>query len=190
MSIQFFENQIDFRNWLLINHAIEKEIWLGFYNKKSNLNGISYKDAIDEALCFGWIDGIRKSIDDIRYTNRFTPRTTKSIWSQVNINRVAELTNQGKMHPSGIKVFENRDTKMEKLYSHEQEKFELSSDYENIFKENVTGWSFFQNQAPSYKKQATWWVISAKQVVTRQKRLNILIECSEKGEKVPPFRRP
>ena len=190
MSIQFFVNQIDFRNWLLINHSNEKEIWIGFYNKKSNLKGISYKDAIDEALCFGWIDGIRKSIDKISYTNRFTPRTTKSIWSQVNINRVTELLSQGKMHPSGIKVFENRDTKMEKLYSHEQEKFELSSEYENMLKENLTAWNFYKNQSSSYKKQATWWVISAKQEVTRLKRLNILIECSEKSEKVPPLRRP
>ncbi len=190
MNIIFFNNQKILGHWYFENHNSEKELWIGFHNQKSKLKGISYKQALDEALCFGWIDGIRKSIDEHSYKIRFTPRTAKSIWSQVNIKRLNELKEMSLMHQTGIEVFKNRDLKMENLYSHEQENFELPLNFTEVFKKNLNAWNYFQNLTPSYKKQAIWWVISAKQEATKLKRLHILLECSDNREKIPPLRRP
>ena len=188
MDPVFFKSRNDLRRWFLKNHDKLDELLMGFYLKKANLEGIDYKEAVDEALAFGWIDGIRKSYDDKSYTTRFTPRRKRSIWSKINIERIKELTEAGLMHESGLKVFENRDKKRANLYSFEQEKVEFTIEQEKLFKENKKAWDFFQKQVPSYKRPATWWVISAKQDQTQWKRLNVLIENSENGEKIPPLR--
>ncbi|HMG14849.1 MAG TPA: YdeI/OmpD-associated family protein [Saprospiraceae bacterium] len=190
MDIIFFDKQSDLRNWLLENHKRASELWIGFHKIKSKLNSITYKEALDEVLSFGWIDGIRKSIDQESYKIRFTPRTTNSIWSQVNINRLNELTRLGLMHSSGTEVYKNRNLKMVQRYSFEQDKIELSTEHEKLFKENSKAWEFFQNQVPSYKKPAMWWILSAKQASTQLKRLSILVEYSGKEERIPALKRP
>lgn len=189
-DIIFFSTPAEFRAWFEKNHDKTKELWVGFYKKDSSKPSITWPESVDQALCFGWIDGIRKSIDDISYTIRFTPRNPKSIWSAVNMRRIAELTSLGLMRPSGIAVFEKRDEKRSELYSFEQVKVELDTHFLKKFQENEKAWIFFQSQAPSYKKPAIWWVISAKQEDTRLKRLNILIKDSEEGQKIAPLRRP
>jgi len=165
------------------------ELEVGFYKKNASEKGITYKEAVDQALCFGWIDGVRNSVDETRYKNRFTPRKPKSIWSAVNIKRVGELAQLGLMHPAGQKVFDKRDVKKSNLYSFERENVALSEEFEKKFQENKVAWEFFKSKPPSYQKPALWWVMSAKQEETRLKRLTTLIEDSEKGRKISPLRR-
>ncbi len=188
-NITFFTTQSHFRRWLEKNHTTEKELWIGFYKKDSNKKGITYKEAVDEALCFGWIDGIRKKVNEESYTNRFTPRKPKSNWSVVNSKRVQELTQLGVMHESGLAAFSRKESTRTQLYSFEQKNVQLPSMYEKKIKSNKKAWQYFQTQAPWYKKSATWWVISAKQEITKLKRLESLIECSENGKTIPPLTR-
>jgi len=188
-DIVFFASPLEFKNWLEKNHSHSSELWVGFYKKGSKKPSITWPESVDQALCYGWIDGIRKSIDENSYTIRFTPRNPKSIWSAVNINRVGELNNLGLMQPSGIEVFEKRDEKRAQLYSFERSNVKLDDQYEKKFKENNKAWNFFQSQAPSYKKPAIWWVISAKQEQTRLKRLETLIKDSEAEQKIGPLKR-
>lgn len=190
MDVVFFESQAEFREWLLKNHDKTSEIWVGFRKKNSGLPSATYHQAVDEALCFGWIDGIRKSIDDTSYTNRFTPRKRRSNWSEVNIKRVGELIELGLMHPAGLKAFEARDQDKTGQYSYEARTREMNEAAVATFKANPKAWEFFQAQAPSYQKLANWWVFSAKQEATRQRRLAKLIEHSEKGERLPQFVSP
>ena len=167
-----------------------QELWVGFYKKSSGKPSITWPEAVDQALCFGWIDGQRKGIDDVSYTIRFTPRKPRSIWSAVNVKRVGELTAQGLMHPAGLKAFENRTEEKSGVYAYEQETpAELDADYEQRFRANQTAWDFFQAQAAWYRRAAIWWVISAKKEETRLKRLATLIEDSERGRTVPPLTR-
>lgn len=189
MDILYFTSQDDFRQWLEQYHDTKQEAWLGFYKKDSGKTGISYKESVDQALCFGWIDGIRKSVDSSSYTNRFTPRRRGSVWSQINIKRVAELTDLGLMHPAGLKVFVERDPRKAYLSSFERENIALDPAYEARLKANEMAWKFFQSQPPSYQKPAVLWVMSAKQEATRQKRLAILIEDSENGLRIGMLRR-
>ncbi len=145
---------------------------------------------MDQALCFGWIDGVRKGIDDASYTIRFTPRKPQSIWSAVNVKRAQELARQGLMHPAGLKAFEERDQKKSGLYSYEQrESSQLDPAYEKQFKANKKAWDFFQSKPPSYQQPAIWWVMSAKQEETRLRRLATLIQDSEHGRTIPPLTR-
>jgi uncharacterized protein YdeI (YjbR/CyaY-like superfamily) len=190
MDIKFFASQSEFRAWLEENHANTSEIWVGFYKKDSGKGGITYPQSVDAALCFGWIDGIRKSVDAISYCNRFTPRKPKSNWSAVNTKRIGELIAQGLVHEAGLKVFNARDQEKTNLYSFERESAALDDDAIKQFKTNPKAWENFEAQAPSYKKAAIWWVISAKQEATRQKRLGELIAFSEKGERIPQFVSP
>lgn len=185
----YFDSPEDFRDWLKTNHNRETEIWLGYYKKDAPIQGIGYKESVDAALCFGWIDGIVKSIDQHRYCRRFTPRKKNSIWSQVNIRRYCELKEMGLVHPAGAKVFDARDERRQNLYSFEQEKHELGSAFEKKFKAKKTAWKNFHAMTPSYRKAATWWVVSAKQESTRLNRLDILIENSQNGRKIPLLRR-
>lgn len=191
MDVRHFASQADLRAWLEENHDKAKEVYVGYYKVGSGRQSITYKESVDEALCFGWIDGVRKGIDDVSYTIRFTPRKPKSIWSDVNLKRVAELTEQGKMHRAGLTVFETRDLSKERQYSFEQpeEALKFSAAQEQALRANEAAWNNFQKMPPSYVKAAIWWVISAKQDATREKRLDDLIENSARGLKVPPLRR-
>lgn len=185
----FFKNQSSFHKWLEKNHGKLNELTVGFYKVNSGKSSITYKEALDEALCFGWIDGIRKSIDEKSYTIRFTPRNPKSIWSAVNIKRVNELKDLRLMQPAGLKVFEERDVKKSNLYSFERENVKLTGLYEKQFRKNKKAWEFFKSQPPSYRKPVLWWIMSAKQEETRLKRLDTLIADSEKGLRIAMMRR-
>ncbi len=184
MDVTFFESPSAFRAWFEENHAHAKELWVGFYKKSTGKPSITWPEAVDQALCFGWIDGVRKSIDENSYKIRFTPRKPRSIWSSVNIKRVGELLELGLMQPAGLKVFEERDQKKSELYSYERQKALLDTEFEQKFRANTKAWEFFQSQAPSYQKTATWWVMSAKKEETRLKRLMTLIEDSENGRRL------
>jgi uncharacterized protein YdeI (YjbR/CyaY-like superfamily) len=178
MDIIYFKSAAEFRNWLKKNHALQKELFVGFYKKDSGIKGITYQEAVDQAICFGWIDGIKKRVDEFSYMHRFSPRKIKSFWSHVNIKRVQELINLGKMHQVGMKVFENRDREKIKQYSYERSIKQLDNSYQIIFRKNIKAWDYFQLQPPSYTKIAVYWVTSAKKEETRLKRLNTLIEDS------------
>lgn len=183
-KITFFKSQPDFRKWLSKNYNKAVELLVGYYKVGTGRKSISYKESVDEALCFGWIDGVRKSLGDESYMIRFTPRRQGSIWSRVNINRATELEKLGLMKPSGLKIFHSFDKKKTNRYSFEQKVVKLNSDYEKQFKANKKAWQYFQSMPPSYQKPATWWVISAKQEETRLRRLNTLIEDSEAERKI------
>jgi uncharacterized protein YdeI (YjbR/CyaY-like superfamily) len=184
MEAVFFESEQAFRQWLEQNHATETVLLLGIYKKASGKPTVTYKQAVDQALCFGWIDGVGGTIDEERYTVRFTRRKPHSIWSQVNIKRVAELSDAGMMHPYGLEVFNSRDLSKQNLYANEQQQIELPAEYEAKFRANAQAWEYFQLQPPGYRRNAIWWVVSAKQEATRLKRLEILIEDSAAGRRI------
>ena len=177
----FFSKQFDFRKWLQKNHKKETELLVGFYKIDSGKLSMTWPQSVDEALCFGWIDGVRKSIDKESYQIRFTPRKPTSIWSAINIGKIKELTKQGLMRQAGLASFEKRTESKSKIYSHEIKIVELTKTFKNQFKSNKKAWEYFQSLAPSYRKVSTHWVISAKQEATRIKRLNELIAESEAG---------
>ncbi len=178
MTATFFENQLQFREWLENNHNKETELIVGFYKVGSGKPSMSWSESVNQALCFGWIDGVRKSIDQESYCIRFSPRKPNSIWSAVNIKKIEELTNAGLMKPEGLKVFSLRKEERSKIYSHEREFVELTVAYTNQFKQDGLAWDFFINQAPSYRKVITHWIMSAKQEKTRQSRLEKTITAS------------
>ena len=184
MKTHFFRSADEFRKWLSLNHATASELWVGFYRKAASKTGISYSDAVDQALCFGWIDGIRKGVDEDSYKMRFTPRKRGSIWSAVNIDKAGALIKEGLMEPSGRAAFEARDEKRSKVYSYEQENPALTAAQEKLLRSNKKAWTFFQEQAPWYRRTATWWVISAKRSETRERRLAKLIEDSAAGRRL------
>ena len=163
------------------------ELWVGFYKKDSGKKSITWPQAVDEALCFGWIDGIRKSRDEVSYKIRFTPRKQRSIWSAVNIRRVAELSKQGVMQPAGLKAFAARQENRSGIYAYEQRSPELPEQYAKKLKQNEAAWKFFEAQAPSYRKTANWWVLSAKKEETRLKRLDKLIDDSSHRRRLPQY---
>ena len=186
----FFATPDEFRGWLKDNHAAVSELWVGFYKKGSGLPSITWPQSVDEALCFGWIDGLRKSIDEISYKIRFTPRKPTSNWSTVNIERVAVLTEQGRMRPAGLAVFSRRSEERSRIYSYEREHAALTEEEEGQLRATPAAWEFFQAQPPSYRKAATRWIVSAKKETTRQSRLARLIEDSASARTVPPLTRP
>ncbi len=188
MKPTFFKNQKELRKWFENNHDKGKEIWIGFYKKDSGKANFTWSQSVDQALCFGWIDGIRKSIDEMSYMIRFTPRNPKSNWSAVNIKKINELTKLGLINPAGIEVFKKREEKRSEIYSFEQNKVKLNKKYELKFKSNKNAWKFFQSLPPSTKKPSIWWVMSAKKEETRLRRLDILINSSEEEQKIPPLR--
>lgn len=185
----YFETADEFREWLKKNHDKAPHLWVAYYKKGAPQTGITYREAVDEALCFGWIDGRVNTIDQHSYAHRYTPRRKGSIWSQVNIRRYCELLEAGRVHPAGKKTFDERDEKKQNLYSFEQEKLDLGI-YEKKFRANKKAWANFNKMIASYRKPAIWWVIGAKQEATRERRLQTLIEYSERGEKIPPLQRP
>lgn len=189
MNPIFFASPAEFRKWLEQNYDQQKEVWVGFYKVKTGRPSLTWSEAVDQALCFGWIDGIRKSIDEHSYTNRFTPRNPRSTWSNVNIEKVKNLTRQKLMRPAGIAAFKKRSKDNSGIYSFEQKNQELSDDYLREFKKNKSAYHFFLSQPPGYRKTAIHWVMQAKREETQLKRLQILIDSSEEQERIPLLRR-
>lgn len=180
MAATFFPKPADFRKWLQKNHKKKTELIVGFYKVGSKKPSITWSESVDVALCYGWIDGVRTSIDKESYQIRFTQRKPTSIWSAINIKKVEELTKKGLIKPAGLVSFAKRKENKSKIYAHEKEEIKLSKDFEKQFKANKKAWNYFQSLAASYKKLSTNWVMSAKQKATNVKRLNQLIQESEK----------
>ena len=181
MAPTFFAKQSDFREWLQKNHKRETELLVGFYKVGSGKTSMTWSQSVDEALCFGWIDGVRKSIDKDSYQIRFTQRKPTSIWSAINIKKIGELTKQGFMQAAGLASFGKRIESKSKIYSYEKDEVEFTRDFKKQFKANKKAWEYFQSLAPSYRKVSTHWVMSAKQESTKIKRLNELIADSATG---------
>ena len=179
MEPKFFSTQENFRKWLEENHLSSAEILVGFYKVGTKKLSMTWSESVDQALCFGWIDGIRKSIDGESYQIRFTPRKSTSIWSAVNIKKIEELTKKELMFPAGIAAFEKRQEHKSKIYAFETEAMQLPEEFLKRFKSNQIAWEYFENLAPSYKKTSIHWIMSAKQEATQQKRLLKLISDSE-----------
>ena len=184
MKPRFFPNPLQFHDWLVENHNSETEILVGFHKKTSGKKSITYPEALDEALCFGWIDGVRRSLNDDSYTIRFTPRRAKSIWSLVNVRHIERLQKQGRMQPSGVAAFDARDPKRTGIYAFENRPRKLSREFEKILRTNKKAWEFFGTQPPFYKRTIAFWVTGAKKEETRLSRLKRLIDSSARGERV------
>jgi uncharacterized protein YdeI (YjbR/CyaY-like superfamily) len=190
MQVVFFETPTAFRAWLEANHETASELWVGFHKKATGRPSMVWSEAVDQALCFGWIDGIRKSVDGDSYANRFTPRKPRSTWSNVNIEKVARLSEQGLMTPAGLRALEARDPVKSGIYSFEQRPETLPPAFEEQFRANADAWTFWQTQPPGYRRTATFWVLSAKRAATRQRRLATLIEDSAHGRRIGLLARP
>jgi uncharacterized protein YdeI (YjbR/CyaY-like superfamily) len=191
MKPKFFPSASAWHAWLEEHHQKEEELWVGFHKVGSGKPSITWPEAVDGALCFGWIDGVRKSLDEKSYVIRFSPRRSKSIWSAINIKRVAELSNQGLMRPAGAQAFEKRTGDRSEIYAYEQRMgAKLGAAYEKSFRAHKTAWKFFQAQPPWYRRTASWWVISAKKEETRLKRLAQLIADSENERPIAQLARP
>ena len=190
-SALFFSSEKELRNWLEQHHESETELWVGFYRKATGKQAFSWSQSVDQALCFGWIDGVRKTLDDERYIQRFTPRRPNSNWSAINVAKVKELTEKGLMRPAGIAAFERRRQDKTAIYSYERrgearfDKVQLAR-----FKDNKGAWDFFSSQAPWYRRTATYWVVSAKKPETRERRLATLIEDSTAGRRLRQLSQP
>jgi len=190
MKPKFFPSSSGWHAWLEEHHQKREELWVGFYKVGSGKPSITWPEAVDGALCFGWIDGVRKSLDESSYVIRFTPRRPKSTWSAVNIRRVAELSSLNLMRPAGIQAFEQRTGNRSEIYAYEQRMgARLSAEYEKKFRANQKAWKYFQAQPPWYRRTASWRVISAKKEETRLKRLAQLIDDSEHERAIPELRR-
>jgi uncharacterized protein YdeI (YjbR/CyaY-like superfamily) len=187
MNPTYFPTSADFRAWLTENHAQHTELFVGFHKKDSGKPSITYHEALDQALCFGWIDGVRKSVNATSYMVRFTPRKPKSYWSKVNTNRANQLIKQGLMHSVGLKVFAARDQVTTRRYSFERETAKLNPADAKQFESNAKAWAFFQSQPPYYKRVCTFWVVSGKQETTRQRRLQALIATSAQNRRLDQF---
>lgn len=184
MNLVFFPTQKHLRKWFEKNHKKEKELLAGFYKVTSGKPSVTWSQSVDEALCFGWIDGIRKSVDKESYCIRFTPRNPKSNWSAINIRKVEELTKLGLMKPEGLKAFGFRKEEKSKIYAYENPEVLLDKSFEKLFKANKKAWKFFQTMTPTYRKVTSRWVMSAKQESTKLKRLNELINDCAAGKKI------
>jgi uncharacterized protein YdeI (YjbR/CyaY-like superfamily) len=187
----FFPSPSEWRAWLEQHHADTQELWVGLYKRESGRLSITWPEAVDGALCFGWIDGVRKSLDAISYKIRFTPRKPHSVWSAVNVKRATELSTLGLMHAAGLAAFQKREGKRSEVYSYEQRKgAKLPPAYEKRFRAQPDAWKFFEAQPPGYRRTASWWVISAKKEETRLKRLAVLMEDSSHQRKIGLLTRP
>lgn len=183
-AIKFFATPAKWRVWLKKNHTKASELWVGFYKKDSGKPSITWPESVDQALCFGWIDGLRKSLGDESYMIRFTPRKPTSVWSAVNIRRVGELERDGLMTDAGRAAFALRRENRSGIYSYEQRGDHLDAVYEDRIKANRKAWTFWRAQTPGYRKVMGWWIVSAKREETRTKRLLRLIEESAAGRKI------
>ena len=185
-----FHSPASFRSWLKKNHASTSALIVRLYRNHAENKGITYAQALDEALCFGWIDGVRRSFDKDSFTVRFSPRRGGSIWSLVNVGHAQRLIKDGRMAKSGLVAFQSRDEKRTGVYSFEQRPTKLSPGHVRKFRSEKKAWEFFQSQAPWYRRTSAFWVMSAKREETREKRLGILIACSGRGAPIPALARP
>ncbi len=181
----YFSSPAEFRAWLTAHHESATELLVGFHKSGTGVPSMTWTESVREALCFGWIDGVRKRVDDTRYTIRFTPRKSTSIWSAVNVRHIEELTAAGLMYPAGVAAFERKRENKSGVYSFEQRTVELPESYAGTFRKQKKAWSWFEQSAPSYRKAAVWFVVSAKREETKLKRLALLIECSGNAERLP-----
>ena len=188
MEAAFFATPGEFRAWLEANHETAPELLVGFHKTTSGAPSMTWPESVDQALCFGWIDGIRRRIDETRYSIRFTPRRPRSIWSAVNIARFGELESQGLVLPAGRAAFERRSEDRSRVYSHEQAaEPRLDPEFEERLRAARDAWMFFSAQSRTYRRAAAHWVMSAKRAETRERRLARLIEDSAAGRAVPPL---
>ena len=185
----YFATPEHFRRWLAKHHASADELWVGYWKKATEVASVTWPETVDEALCFGWIDGLRKTVDAERYKIRFTPRRAGSLWSAVNLRRVAALIEEGRMRPPGLSAYEARQPEKSGRYSFEQKNAAFTAAQRRRFQEEPDAWAFFQSQPPGYRKMATWWVISAKREQTRARRLETLIADSAAGSRIAQLRR-
>jgi len=185
MRPTFFATPAAFREWLEKHHARADELWVGFYKKASDNPSITWPESVDQALCFGWIDGLRKSIDDISYAIRFTPRRPVSIWSSVNIRRAQALIDHGQMKPAGLCAYQARRANASGIYSYDQRRTELEEPYDRALRKNKAAWIFFRAQPPSHRRAICWWIVSAKKADTRLRRLEKLVAYSARGQRLP-----
>ena len=189
MKLHFFHTASELGKWFSLNHDRSDELWVGYYKRSTGKETLTWNESVEEALCYGWIDGIRMSVDESSYTIRFTPRRAKSTWSLKNISTAEKLIREGRMRPAGLEAFNQRKEDRSGIYSFEQEQISLSDELEAILKGNSEAWKFFISQAPGYRKTAIHWIMSAKQEKTRTKRLKDLINDSENHIRVKPLRR-
>ena len=175
MKLAFFPTPAAFRNWLAKNHATATELQVGYYKKETGKPSITWPESIDQALCYGWIDGIRRKVDESIYAVRFTPRKRGSLWSPVNISRAKALIANGQMRPPGLTAFKKKAEYKSGAYSYDHRQVDLPAPYARLLKKNKAAWAFFQAQSPSYRKQVFWYVVSAKTEATRLKRLEAII---------------
>jgi uncharacterized protein YdeI (YjbR/CyaY-like superfamily) len=188
---RFFATPERFRAWLERNHQRATELWVGFHKRDTGKPSLTWPQSVDEALCFGWIDGIRKSLGETSYVIRFTPRRPSSRWSDVNTRRITELSAQGRVRPAGVAAFERRDPARSASYSYEQrQSSKLDRSHQRRFRANREAWAWFAAQPPWYRRVASFYVVSAKREETRARRLAILIECSARGERIGLLKRP
>ena len=185
----FFETPSQFRRWLETHHQSAAELWVGYHKKGTGRPSLTWAESVDEALCFGWIDGLRKSVDADSYMIRFTPRRRGSIWSQVNTRRAQELIAAGRMRTAGLRAFEARNPERSGVYSFERPAARLTPDMEARFKAEGRAWQFFESQPPGYRRTALHWVTSAKREETRLRRLDTLIADSAAERRIAPLRR-
>jgi uncharacterized protein YdeI (YjbR/CyaY-like superfamily) len=183
-KLHFFPTPAAFRRWLERNHARVRELWVGFHKKATGRPSLTWAESVDEALCFGWIDGVRKTVDEASYTIRFTPRKPGSFWSVVNTRRVAELTRTGRMTPAGRSAFERRDAKRTRRYSYERATARLTPAEQRLMKGRPGAWEFFRAQAPSYQRTMAWWLASARRDDTRRRRVEALIDACAAGKRL------
>jgi uncharacterized protein YdeI (YjbR/CyaY-like superfamily) len=184
MGPQFFADQLAFRAWLERNHATKKELVVGFHKVGTGKPSMTWSESVDQALCFGWIDGVRRSHDAESYTIRFTPRKPTSNWSAINIRKIADLTKQGLMRPAGIEAFKKRKEEKSGIYGYENRPKELPAPYEKLLKANKPAWEYFARQAPSYQKTMYHWILSAKKEETQLSRLDKVIAASAKQKRI------
>lgn len=190
MRPKFFSDSSKLRKWFETNHSKKDEQWIGYYKVNSGRKSITWPESVDQALCFGWIDGIRRSIDDEAYMIRFTPRRPKSNWSEVNLKRMPELIKLGLVHSAGMAAYERRDAEKIKQYAYERKSFQLTREQTAQIRRNKKAWAFFENLPPSVKKPTIAWVVTAKREETRKRRLAMLIECCQQEERLPHFQQP
>src|ERR1044072_4179949 len=181
MTPRFFSSPEKFREWLEQHHDSASELLLGFHKKSSRKKIVTYAEALDEALCYGWMDGVRKNLNETSYTIRFTPRKAGSIWSNVNVNHVERLTKEGRMRPAGIEAYARRDPKRTGIYAFENRPREFSPEFEKAFRKNKRAWSFFEKQPPGYKRLMVFRIMEAKKEETRLKRFKELVDLCEQG---------
>ena len=180
----FFASPQEFRRWLDKNHAKEVVLWVGYWKTKTGKPSLTWQQSVDQALCYGWIDGLRRSLGEESYMIRFSPRNAKSVWSAVNIKRAKELIAEGLMKPAGLKAFEAKDEKLTKRYSYEREAAAFEPEHEKIFRKNKSAWKWFCEQPPGYRKIAAFYVVSAKRSDTRLRRLSRLVADSAAGRRI------